>query len=939
MTKEQNNSISATAKSNDNFALSTQQQEVVELRGRHLQVIACAGSGKTESISRRVAGLINEGEPPASIIAFTFTERAASELKERILLRVEEANGTEFLGHLAPMFIGTIHGYCFRLLQRYVPRYGNYDVLDEHRHVGLLSREFDELGLGKLGHRHWKTIGEFVHTADVIGNELIDPSALGNTPLGDCYRAYAEMLDRYRLLTYSGIISKAVEALADKQIFCHVHGPLRHLLVDEYQDINPAQEKLIQMLSMPPVELCVVGDDDQSIYQWRGSDVRNILTFSSRRKAAKVKLETNRRSRPQIVRTANAFAKSIPERLPKVMKPTRVGTKTEVVTWIAEKAEEEALRIAETIERLHHQGYRYQDIAVLFRSVRTSAMPLVEELEQRGVPYVCGGRTGLFLQPEISLFGEIFAWFVDGEWKDERFGQKRKADLGHIVTGLSRFFNDGSIVRGLRKFLEDWKAYRLRGNRPVNLVGDFYRLLNFLKADQINVDTERDAARFGAFARFSQLLADFEHVTRRGNPDNQTGRSGYRPGRDRGKPFYQKLYSYLMYYARDAYEDFEGEQVSLSDAVNIITVHQAKGLEWPVVFIPSLTDRRFPSFFSGRAQDWLLPEGIFPKSLRRRYEGGDTEERRLFYVALTRAKDATYLSCFSRITKAANPSPYLKEVAKINGGLRSFARLPLPDPPEKLQEPEPPSLNVSFSELASYEQCAFRYRLASSFGFQQQLAIELGYGKAIHHVLRHIAEYVRDTSRLPTPRQIEKLLDKEFYLPFANRPGFTRMYASAKRLIERYMEKYRDDLTRVWEIERPFQVYLPDGTISGRADIILDMEGGHPGRLAIVDYKTAKDIEQEDHYQFQIAVYAAAARGEGLDVVAGYVHGLQEGTREGVDISVEAHRRAVSRAAQAIHKIRKGAFGPQPAKGKCYGCDYHLVCGHACERPTLEEGD
>ena len=115
--------------------LSKEQQQVVDHRGTHLQAIACAGSGKTESISRRVATLIAEGNPPESIVAFTFTERAASELKERILARVAERLGEAAKGPLSRMFVGTIHGYCFRLLQDHVARYGNYDVLDEHRHI------------------------------------------------------------------------------------------------------------------------------------------------------------------------------------------------------------------------------------------------------------------------------------------------------------------------------------------------------------------------------------------------------------------------------------------------------------------------------------------------------------------------------------------------------------------------------------------------------------------------------------------------------------------------------------------------------------------------------------------------------------------------------------------------------------------------------------
>ena len=178
------------------FYLSAEQSAVVDHRGSDLQVIACAGSGKTESISRRIAALIGEGVEPASIIAFTFTERAAAELKERVVRRVGERMGEAFLDRLGPMFVGTIHGYCFRLLQDHVPRYGNYDVLDEHRHAGLLSREYHNLGIGKLGMRHWSPIRDLMRTVDVISNELIGPARLDGTPLGEVYGSYLEMLDR-----------------------------------------------------------------------------------------------------------------------------------------------------------------------------------------------------------------------------------------------------------------------------------------------------------------------------------------------------------------------------------------------------------------------------------------------------------------------------------------------------------------------------------------------------------------------------------------------------------------------------------------------------------------------------------------------------------------------------------------------------------------------
>ena len=419
--------------------LSQKQELVVRHRRSDLQVIACAGSGKTESIAQRVAALIDDGEEPASIVACTFTERAAAELKDRITRRVAEVKGPDFLDRLGPMFVGTIHAYCFRILQHHVPKFGNYDVLDENRHAGFLSREFYRIGLSKLKAKHWAPIRDFASTVDVIANEFIPANALAGTPLGECYSAYRQSLTRHHFLTFSLIVASALEALEDRDIRERVRGPLRHLLVDEYQDINPSQERLIELLSAAAVQLTVVGDDDQSIYQWRGSDVRNILTFKQRRRGARsVDLDTNRRSRPAIVDAANRFSKTIANRLDKTMKEYRPAGPNQVVPWSAVTDETEAGTIADTVIRLKAQGYRYRDIAVLFRSVRTAAPPLIEALRARDIPYTAGGRTGLFLQPEVAFVAEIYAWFVDGDWRDEPWGEFRKADLTRIINGLNK---------------------------------------------------------------------------------------------------------------------------------------------------------------------------------------------------------------------------------------------------------------------------------------------------------------------------------------------------------------------------------------------------------------------------------------------------------------------------------------------------------------------
>ena len=909
-----------------------EKQRAIDYRGGHLQLIACAGSGKTETVSRRVAALVEEGVEPDSIVAFTFTERAAEELKSRIYCKVEESKGKDYLGRLGPLFVGTIHSYCFRMLQDSDPRYENYDVLDEHRHAGLLARTYRDLGLDNVFDRKFKGIEEFKRIADIIGNELIDPAKLRNHEIGRCYQSYLDMLDRFRVLTFQMIIARAVESLKDPNVFRRVHGPLRHLIVDEYQDINPAQEQLIRLLSKPPVHLCVVGDDDQSIYEWRGSNVENIITFTRRYKDVRqFKLLFNRRSRPQIIRCANNFAKeSIEGRLDKKMEPRRPAGEPEVVTWLAKTPEEEAEQIARTIAALRKKGFQYGDIAVLFRSVRTSAGLLVDALRRKGIPCDCGGRTGLFMQPEIGLFAQIFAWIVDHEWQDARYGEYEKVDLDGIVAGLNCLFaGSAGGIRGLNKFLTDWKEEATAAERSVNLVGDFYRLLKLLGAHKLDPDNPEERTRLGAFARFSQLLADYEHVTRRSRWIYEGGSRIFRGGQDRGSYYYFGLYLYLQYYARDAYEDFEGEEAFDTDAVNILTVHQAKGLEWPIVFIPSLSSRRFPSSMSGRSQEWHLPKKVFSDEVRHRYEGDDQQERRLFYVAVTRARDAVYLSTFEHMKRAAEPSPYLEEVAAMSGGLNRYSKLPLPNFPKDAKEIGPPVLEIGFSDIAHYEECGYRYRLAETYGFQQELAPEMGYGKAIHHILRHLAEKTREKGKVPTKSQAQKIMESEFYLPFANRPGFEEMKRRAGYVVDRYLNAYASDLERVWAIERPFELQVEGGIVDGKADVILDLVDGKPGRLAIVDYKSAKALSAEEKFHFQIQVYTAVGRGEGLEVAAGYLHDLTDGHRDAVEVGDGAAKAAVERLGRSVRDIRRGHFPPCGKKEICQRCDYKIICRHS----------
>jgi DNA helicase-2/ATP-dependent DNA helicase PcrA len=909
------------------FVPSEEQAGVIAHRGGHLQVIACAGAGKTEAISRRVASLIEEGVEPGHIVAFTFTERAAEGLKTRITRRIAEAKGQAFLDRLGPMFVGTIHSYCLRLLQDHVPEFGNFDVLDENRLAGLLSREHKRLELSKLGSQHWRPIFDFLRNADVVENELLDAQRLKGSAFGDCYLRFKETLYRYHFLTFGLLISATVKALKRPEVYERVHGNLRHLIVDEYQDINPAQETLISLLARPPVHLCVVADDDQAIYQWRGSDVSNMLGFAGRYDATPLHLSVNRRCRPTIIAKANMFAGTIAPRLPKQMESHRPPGDPEVVCWSSADTESEADTIADTIERLLTRGYRYKDIGVLYRSVRTSSPPLIEALKARGIPFRCAGRTGLFMQPEASALGKLYAWLIDNDWKDERFAKSQPVRLDDLVREFEGVFNQTASIDGLTEYLKDWKGLVKDNTAQINLVRDYYKLLRFVGVQALDLDEPRDSARLGCLARFSQILADFEHVTRRARYVEENGQQVFRGGQDRGVYFYQRLFNYLQYYALDAYEDFEGEDTFDLDTVDILTVHQAKGLEWPVVFVPCLVDGRFPSKYAGQAQDWLIPETVFTPEVRRRYEGGEMEERRLFYVALTRAKDVVYLSRFHRKANKFKPSPFLSDIA--GGDPEVMTVLPLPGP-FKPPADEPRDLpTVSFSELALYEGCPLRFRFSTSLGFQPQLVTELGYGRAIHHILRHLAERTKKLKALPTSEEVEGVFRDAFYLPFANNAAFHNLFDRARALVAKYLTDYNDDLLRVWETERAFELHLEKGVVNGRADVILDREGGRVGNLAIVDYKTANDPKTDDVFAFQLAIYAAAGRGEGLDVKAAYLHDLKLSDRRGVPVDKVAVRVARKRADVLIEGIVEGEFPARPEPTKCRTCDVRAICKHA----------
>jgi DNA helicase-2/ATP-dependent DNA helicase PcrA len=895
-----------------------------ESRASHIQIIASAGAGKTETISQRVAKLIRDGVQPSEIVAFTFTVKAAEEIKERIRERVRKFAGQEAADQIGTMYVGTIHGYCLQMLQQQVPEYEPYEMADENQLAAftvrwdreLKLREFDidrPSGSGRL----FEGMRTFLANVAVLENDLIaldqlpDELSTFKTSVQKLY----ELLDQHRMLTFGMQIGRAIEALEDPVTRDRITSGISHLIVDEYQDVNIAQERLIQLLAKPvgSADLVVVGDDDQAIYQWRGSSVENITTFVERYPNVETyRLLTNYRSRPGIIALANAFSKTIDGRLPKVMQPSREvnGPSVDIADDFEFEAHE-AYDIAESIQRLVGSGYRYSDIAVLVRA-GTTYPRLLDAFEKAGIPVSPGDRLGLLEQADALFLARVFAFFADMDWKGSKYAQAEPVLLGDLLAyGESNY---GADISQLERFLIKTKSKVGQDSRKISLVDTLYDLFALLGIQNWPQDDAVRVGRLGTIAKFTGLVADYEGVQKHARLNEDGSQTG---AYDQKDWYFKGLVILMSQYARDSYRDFGGEDDLTVDAIDLMTVHAAKGLEWPIVFIPAVTGKRFPSSRVGQGPSWIIPRDLFDAD---RYEGTLNDERRLFYVALTRAKEWVSISSHEKVNKVrGSQSPFMEHVLETFDDTPGY-------PPEWTKDRDGEIdgvLQISYSDLSAYLNCGWSYWLRNRIGFPSKLVEELGYGKAVHHLMRVIAEKSTAKGRPLTAMEVDKILATDFFLPFANKTVAENLKTAAGSLVQKYIEEYAEDTTRTWQTERPFELEIDGALVIGRADVILDKHDGVINNLAIVDYKTSIG---EQEFDLQLQIYAEAGTREGLNVRGAYVHDLRDASRAEVPIDVESRSKAVQVAEEAVRGIKNREFEAKPTPSKCGRCDVRAIC-------------
>lgn len=847
------------------LAYTASQQSAIEDIDSTLQLIACAGSGKTQVLAQRIARILSQPDVvPGNVIAFTFTEKAAAELKERVHAVVRAELG-EVHG-LAEMYIGTMHGFCLDLLQTYVPETFKFGVLTDVTQQLLVDRESRKSGL--------TTCTKEVSGAEAFLRRYVDTklytSALSilqedEVDLAQIRPAVTESLDRYRALLaeknyfdYTSMMVRAVAMLAHSQsdadlttdersLRDHIRGDVKYVIVDEYQDVNPIQEKLVARLVHFGANLCVVGDDDQTIYQWRGSEVTNILTFANRYSdVRKIEMGENFRSSKGVVELGRSIAGRInsDERLPKKM--VAVGhqkwERGDMLAVQFDSEEEEASWIAKRILDLRGvpftdkpgaeaRGLSWSDCAVLFRSVKDADV-LVAEFQRRGIPFIVKGLARLFEAPEIIACVGLFEYVhgdIDAVDLHQRWSAANLIPEGGDWTALIAVLDEGAdFTRSAQ-----WGVYNVQRLylRALEALG--------LREDTIPGESGRAELVMYQLGKFSQVISDFEEINFSSSPQSK----------------YDSFVGFLTHKAPSIYDESDAEAgLAQPDAVVISTVHRAKGLQWPAVFTPYLRKNRFPARRPGGTQ--TIPHVIAESAIENgaRYRGGESDETRLFYVAVTRAQKyfyATWAPGSAQTSKRASDfflhCSASDWISTTDEGAPAVERI---TPVPKL---ETPRIEVSFSELKYLLDCPYQFKLRFMYGFNPPIHEALGYGKGLHDALAEVHKRAL-AGDLATRDEAVDLVGRHLHTPYAYPALREQLRTAAVSAVERYFDRYGDSLDRTIHSEKQIEVPIADGVmVNGRIDLIRSLE---TGETAIVDFKSTARSQEEEVTRDQLAIYA-----------------------------------------------------------------------------------
>jgi len=963
--------------------LNPEQVKAIKHSSGPLLIIAGAGTGKTTVITERVRFLISEKSvSPSEILALTFTEKAAKEMEERVDEKLP-------LGY-ANLWISTFHAFSDRVLRNEALNIGlnpKYRVMTQAENIQFLRKNLFKFELDyfrPLGNPNKFLEGLLQHfsrlkdedvsteeyfkyfnkiSSDYEKNENLnseEKAVFGDElkkteELVKAYQKYEELKIKEGLFDFSDLIDNVLKIFrARPGILDKYRKMFKYILIDEFQDTNFAQYSLIKLLVPPPKSnLTVVGDDNQSIYKFRGAAISNIMQFNKDYKEAKnIILNKNYRSSQTILDSAYKLIKNNdPDTLEarlgisKKLVKMRDVEETPVEFLFSDRVEDEAELVAREIRRLT-DSYPYKDFAVLIRA-NSHAEPFIRAFTRVGIPSQFLGPSMLFRQPEVK---DLISYLYVLENFEDSVSMYRLLSMSYFgIHGrdLALLLN---FSRKKRISLFEACEEVVSLNEPLlseESKGKIKRIIQIIH-NHLNLAKTETAGQILYY--FLEETGYLRRLSSYQNPDDEKKAQNI-------SKFFEKIKSFeaghedasvfaVVDYINLCLELGESPLANDTDwsennAVNILTVHSAKGLEFPVVFLVNLVAQRFPT--TERHEQIPIPEALIKETLPE----GDfhlQEERRLCYVGMTRARDKLFFTAskyYGEGKREKKTSPFVAEAlgeVLTDSKIQEKKQLFLFETKNIKKEPPKKDLRhfsntLSYSQLDTYATCSLKYKYCYILNLPSPSSAALSFGSTIHETLCDF--YQKAMAGQNPDREILLKTLAENWKPFgfSSKEHQEKYKKEGERILTEFFEKSYDPKNLPLALEVPFVVKISESLkISGKIDRIDKTSKG----IEVIDYKTGKSVTQKDvDKDLQLTLYALAIKDGNLKYL-----GVEDDHNNEVKVSFyflnsqkkvssvkspEELGKAKEEVLKKVEEIESSDFSPNPG-WHCDFCEFKMLC-------------
>ena len=929
----------------DTFGLQddrNKQQAIFNTDGPTL-IIAGPGTGKTFTLVLRALYLIlSEKAKPSEIVLTSFTEKSALELRDRLVLFARKL-GEKINQH--EIVLGTIHSICDYYINQFIrntPLSKNYIILDDLTNLLFLNENWKNIGESyKINGRYfgkwkskWVAIKRLKPFFDKITEELINPEELIQDSndflqmLGEAYLTYKTLLFQNNKVDFAFLQRIFFDLLKDSKVGDQIKSSIKYVLMDEYQDTNYIQEQIALKLVEPHNNICVVGDEDQALYRFRGATVRNILEFPHHfAKVRVIKLLENYRSHEVIIDRYNHFIESVdwknynhgpdfrfPDKKVRPAKSTVSPDYPAVFCIWGSDQKDEAERFADLVLFLKKNKIiqDYSDVALLLRSVKLDySGPFIQALRDKNIPVFCPRARAYFDNEEVKLTLACYMMltgYLQDDIKNSLHSEYFEGCLETLGT-----FTESPLAAYLNRMAKKIRDLPEKTTLDENIMDFLYQLFAY-EPFQSYLQDENKARNLSIF---SSLLNDFQNyyhfpvITARNKEILKYS-------------LFNSFFNLLLNMGMNEYED-QNDPIP-KGYVQIMTIHQSKGLEFPVVVVGSLDMRYSVQKQIDRLLSPYYRRGQFEPENRIH----DFDWARLFYVAFSRPQKLLVLTTgsepkdfFRPIWEGLNQWPHVKKEALKSQQFKS----------------KPPFVPKKMFSLTShinvYETCPRQYQFYKEFEFTPSRTGQLLFGTVVHQTIEDIHRAVLDGESV-TEEQIAEDFERNYQGLIASgyRPlGKTQKEEALKQVIT-YFKNNKDLMQRVVETEVDVSYEKEDYIINGKVDLLL----GRDEKLELLDFKSQQKPEISDpvieKYKYQLHVYAHIIKERyGKEPERLYIYWTAENDRKDALQEVEYDPALVEAAGKHFENVARCILNkdfavktPPDETKVCKECDFRYYC-------------